>query len=73
MKDKIKNIIEDVVEKVKKDPDFAKKFKKDPVKAIEGVIGINLPDDKIDEVVNAIKLKLKLDDSKLVNKLKDLF
>ena len=73
MKDKIKNIIEDVVEKVKKDPDFAKKFKKDPVKAIEGVIGIDLDEDKIDEVVKAIKVKLKLDDSKLVDKIKDLF
>lgn len=57
---------------MKKDPNFAKKFKKDPVKAI-GVIGIDLDEDKIDEVVKAIKVKLKLDDSKLVDKIKDLF
>ena len=42
-------------------------------KAIEGVIGIDLDEDKIDEVVKAIKVKLKLDDSKLVDKIKDFF
>lgn len=56
---------------MKKDSNFAKKFKKDSVKAIEGVIGIDLDEDKIDEVVKAIKLKL--DDSKLVDKIKDFF
>lgn len=36
--DKLKEMIDKVVEKVKKDPDFAKKFQKDPVKALESII-----------------------------------
>lgn len=38
--DNIKEKIEEIVEKVKNDKDFAKKFKEDPIKALEGVIGM---------------------------------
>lgn len=71
--DKIKDIIEDVVNKIKSDKDFAKKFNDDPVKTLEGVIGIDLPDDKINEVIDMIKAKIKIDDSKVLGKLKNLF
>ena len=47
----IKKIIEDLIEKVKNDKDFGKKFKEDPVKAVEGIVGVDLPDDKnLDEI-----------------------
>ena len=39
----IKAKIEELVNKVKNDKDFAAKFKADPVKAVEGVIGVDLP------------------------------
>jgi len=71
--DKIKDIIEDVVNKIKSDKDFAKKFNDDPVKTLEGVIGIDLPDDKINEVIDMVKAKIKIDDSKVLGKLKNLF
>ena len=48
--EELKEKIEEVVAKVKADPDFAKKFQEDPVKALEGVIGIDLPDDKINDL-----------------------
>ena len=71
--DKIKDKIEEIVEKVKSDKDFAKKFKEDPIKAIEEVIGMDLPEDKIKEVANLVSTKLKLDDNKIVGKLKGFF
>ena len=57
----IKEKIEEIIEKIKKDKDFAAKFKKDPVKAVEGVIGINLPDDQINAVIKGVKAKIDLD------------
>lgn len=71
--DKIKEKIEEIVDKVKKDPDFAKKFKDEPIKALEEVIGVDLPDDKINDIITAVKTKIKLDDSKILDKIKGFF
>lgn len=57
----IKEIINSIVEKVKSDDQFAQKFKKDPVKAITSLTGINVPEDQIDKVVDGIKAKLNMD------------
>ena len=43
----IKAKIDEIVKKVKSDDAFAEKFKKDPVKAVEGVLGVDLPDEQI--------------------------
>lgn len=70
----IKEKIESVVEKIKKDPSLAKKFKEDPVKTIESLIGIDLPDDQIKKVVDGVKAKLAVDQAGgLTDKLKKLF
>lgn len=69
----LKEKIEEIVEKIKKDEDFAKKFKEEPVKALEEVIGIDLPDDKINEIITVVKKKINLDDSKILGKIKNLF
>lgn len=58
----IKAKIDELVSKVKNDKDFASKFKSDPVKAVEGVIGIDLPDDQINKIVDGVKAKISLDD-----------
>jgi hypothetical protein len=43
----IKDKIEEIVDKVKSDKDFGSKFKEDPIKAVESVLGVDLPDDQI--------------------------
>ncbi len=58
----IKEKIEELVEKVKGDKDFAAKFKADPIKAVESVLGIDLPDDKIKDIIDGVKAKVSLDD-----------
>lgn len=70
----IKEKIETIFEKVKSDQGFAEKFKKDPVKAIESVSGIDLPDDMINKVVDAVKAKLTADKAgDLLGGIKKLF
>lgn len=70
----LKEKIEEIVDKIKNDKDFAKKFKKDPVKALEDATGIDIPEDKIEEVITAVQAKVKIekvDDA--LDKLKGLF
>ena len=57
----IKAEITKVVEKVTKDEKLMDQFKKDPVKAVESVIGVDLPDDVIKNVVDGVKAKISLD------------
>ena len=54
----IKAKIDEVVNKEKSDKNFAEKFKNDPVKAVEGVLGVDLPDDVVNNVVNGVKAKI---------------
>lgn len=60
----IKEKIEEITDKVKNDKDFAAKFKSSPVKAVEDVVGVDLPDDKIETIVDGIKAKISVDDIK---------
>ena len=60
----IKAKIEEIVNKVKNDKDFAAKFTSDPVKAVEEVLGIDLPDDQINALIEGVKSKISVDDIK---------
>lgn len=60
----IKAKIEEIVNNVKNDKDFAAKFTSDPVKAVEGVLGIDLPDDQINALIEGVKSKISVDDIK---------
>lgn len=72
--DKLKEKINEIVKKVKEDKDFANNFKSDPIKAVESVIGIDLPDGEINKVVDAVKAKLTADNvAGVAGKLKGLF
>ena len=60
----IKAKIDGIVNKVKSDPDIASKFQKDPIKTVEGILGVDLPDDVIKQVVDGVKTKVNVDDIK---------
>lgn len=57
----VKAMVDDVLAKVKGDDAFLAKFKEDPIKAVEGLIGKDLPDEQIKGVVEGLKGKLNLD------------
>ena len=58
----IQKIINDVIAKLKADDNLLEKFKTNPVKVLEDLTGIDLPDDKINAIIDGIKAKLNLDD-----------
>lgn len=57
----IKAKIDEIVEKIKSDKNLGEKFQKNPIKVIEDLIGIDLPDDQIKSIVDAVKAKINLD------------
>lgn len=70
----IKEKIEEAVSKISKDKSLQEQFQKDPVKTVEGVLGIDLPDDVSEKVVAGVKAKLTGDKiSGAASKLKGLF
>ena len=52
----------DIVEKLGKDEKLMDAFKKDPVAVIEKKLGIDLPNDQLNALIDGIKAKLKADD-----------
>ena len=70
----IKEQIEKIANKIQKGSALQSQFKKDPIKAVEKLLGVDLPDDVIEKVVAGVKTKLSLDDlSDAVDALKKLF
>ena len=71
----IKAKINEIVEKVKNDKDVAANFAKDPVKTVEGLVGVDLPDDQVkmitDQVQNKLAGKSGIGDA--ISKVKGLF
>ena len=57
----IKKIISDAAKKIMNDPKLQKQFKTDPIKALEKVLNIDLPDELLDPVVDGIKAKITAD------------
>ena len=57
----IREKIEELVEKVKSDKDILAKFQKDPVSTVEGLLGIDLPNDQLEKLVDGVKAKITAD------------
>ena len=57
----IKAKIEELVDKIKSDKDIAAKFQKDPVGTVEKLLGVDLPNDQIEKLVEGIQAKISLD------------
>ena len=70
----IKEKIEAIIEEIKKNPNIKEEFEKEPAKVIEKFIGVDLPDDVVEKVVDGVKAKLTVGNvSKIAGALKDLF
>ena len=57
----IKAQIEKIADKIKNDPNLLEKFKKEPVKAVESLLGVDLPDDVIEKIALGVKTKISGD------------
>lgn len=57
----IKEKIEELVKKLTADKNLLEKFEKNPVKVVEDLIGVDLPDDVINKIIDGVKAKINLD------------
>lgn len=58
----IKKQIEETVKKIQSDEALTEEFKKDPIKTVEKLTGVDLPDDQLSKIVDGIKAKMTVDD-----------
>ena len=57
----LKKMAADLVEKIQKDPKLLNEFRENPVKLLEQLIGVDLPDDQVKQLADLIKAKIDLD------------
>lgn len=57
----IKEIIENIVEEVSKNKNIKEEFEKEPVKVIERIAKVDLPDELVEKVIDGVKAKITLD------------
>ncbi|MBR6257344.1 MAG: hypothetical protein IKR23_08195 [Lachnospiraceae bacterium] len=54
----IKKKVDEIVKKIKADPKLMKQFADDPVKTVESLAGVDIPDDIEDKIVAGVKAAL---------------
>ena len=70
----IKELIEKVVDAIKDNDSIKKQFEKEPVKVIEKFLGVDLPDEIVEKVIDGVKAKITLDQvADVAGALKGLF
>ena len=70
----IKEKIAQIVEEIMKNPSIKEDFEKEPVKVIEKFLGVDLPDEIIEKIIDGVKAKITVDSvSKFAGALKGLF
>ena len=57
----IKEKIEEIVKKLLADKALMARFERNPASVIEEYVGIDLPDEQVNQLVEGIKAKIKLD------------
>ena len=57
----IKEKIESVVKNLLDDKKLLENFEKNPVKVIEQLLGVDLPDDLVEKIIDGVKAKISLD------------
>ncbi len=57
----VKAKIDELVEKLKNDDKLLEKFRSDPVKTLEGILGVDLPDEQLKQLADGVKAKIDLD------------
>lgn len=51
----------ELVEKIKNDPALLKEFTENPIKVLEEILGMDLPDDQIKQLSELVKARIDLD------------
>jgi len=54
----IKKMIEEAVEKIRKNPELLTKLDDEPVPVLEKLLGMDLPDELVEQLIDGIKAKI---------------
>ncbi len=57
----IKEKIQEMAEKLMSDKSLLEQFQKEPVKAVEKIIGKDLPDELVEKIIDGVKAKISVD------------
>jgi len=57
----IKEKIEEIAKKIQKDPKLVAKFKDDPVKVVEQLLGVDISDEIVEKIVSGVKAAMASD------------
>lgn len=57
----VKELMEKAVKKIMNDKALQKQFQTDPVKALEKVLGIDLPDEILNPIIDGVKAQLTVE------------
>ena len=57
----IKEKIEQIVKKLLSDKNLMQKFENNPAAVIEEYVGVDLPDDLVNQIIEGVKAKIKLE------------
>ena len=72
--EEIKAKAEQLVKEVLADKELMELFKKEPIKAVEKILGVDLPDDVVKKIIDGVKASITIEDAKdLLGSLKKLF
>ena len=72
--DEIRDLIKKLADKVQSDDEIKALFKKEPIKAVEKILGVDLPDDVVKKIIDGVKASITIEDAKdLLGSLKKLF
>lgn len=59
--DSIKEKVQELVKMITEDKELMELFKTEPVKAVEKVLGVDLPDDMVQKIIDTVKAQITLD------------
>ncbi len=57
----IKEKINELIEKIKNDPELVENFKKNPTATVEDLLGVDLPDEQINKIADGVKAAISVD------------
>ena len=70
----IKELVEKAVDKLQGDDNLLESFKENPIKVVEKILGVDLPDEILEKVVEIVKTKINVDDAtEVIGKIAGLF
>ena len=53
--------VEEIVKKLMENKELMEKFQKDPISTLENLLGIDLPNDQMEKLVDGVKAKIGFD------------